>query len=50
MEWLGRLLFPTNPKMVRYRKVRLLLFTIFLSVLSCVLVGLLVFLMGRSGY
>ncbi len=47
MEWLGKLLFPNNPRWVRYRKRQLLFFTIGLSLLACALVGLLVFLLNK---
>jgi hypothetical protein len=50
MERLGKLLFPKNPKMVRYRKLQILFIVIFLSVLCCALVGLLVYFMGRAKY
>jgi hypothetical protein len=50
MEWLAELLFPKNPRMVRLRKLQLLFFTIALSILSCVLIGLLLFLIGRQGF
>ena len=50
MERLGKLLFPNDPRMVRYRKLRLLFITVFLGVLSCVLVGLLVYFMSRADY
>jgi hypothetical protein len=50
MEWLGKLLFPRNPRLVRYRKLRLLFFTIVLIVLSCAVVGLLFYLVSRPGY
>lgn len=36
---LGKWLFPKNPRMVRYRKLQLLFFTIFLSLLAATLVG-----------
>ena len=50
MEWLGKLCFPGNPKQVRYRKLRLLFFTIALVVLSCAAVGLLYYLVSKPGY
>jgi hypothetical protein len=36
---LGKWLFPKNPRMVRYRKLQLLFFTIFLSLLAATMVG-----------
>jgi energy-coupling factor transporter transmembrane protein EcfT len=50
MEWLGKLLFPKNPKMVRYRKLQLVFIAIIFSVLCCALVGLLIYFLSRSGY
>jgi hypothetical protein len=50
MQWLGKLFFPGNPKMVRYRKLQLLFFTIALIVLSCAVVGLLFYLLSKPGY
>ena len=50
MEWLGKLFFPGNPKMVRYRKLRLLFFTITLVVLSCAVVGVMFYLLSKPGY
>ena len=38
---LGKMLFPKNPRMVRYRKLQILFFTVFFAVLAAVLVGLL---------
>ncbi len=49
-EWLGNLLFPGNPKMVRYRKLRLFFFTIALIVLSVALVGLMFYLLSCPSY
>jgi hypothetical protein len=50
MDRLGKLFFPKNPKMVRYRKMQLVFMAIFFSVLCCALVGLLIFFLSRSGY
>ncbi len=47
MEWLGKLLFPKNPRWVRYRKRQLLLFTVTLSLLACLLVGVLFYLLNQ---
>ena len=46
MDKLGKWLFPKNPKMVRFRKLQLLFFTIFLSICVCALVAVLFYLMG----
>jgi hypothetical protein len=48
MDWLARLLYPNNPRLVRHRKLQLLLFTITLTVLSCAVVALLFYLLGQS--
>jgi hypothetical protein len=37
---LAKLLFPKNPRMVRYRKLQLLFFSIFFSLLAATLVAL----------
>jgi len=37
---LGKWLFPKNPRMVRYRKLQLLFFTIVFSLLAAVVVAL----------
>ena len=50
MEWLAKILFPKNPRLVRLRKMQLLLFTIVLTVLSCAVVGLLFYLLGKASY
>jgi hypothetical protein len=50
MDWLATLLFPKNPRLVRLRKLQLLFFTVMLSLLSCAVVGLLFYLLGRSSY
>jgi hypothetical protein len=50
MDWLARLFFPDNPRLVRHRKLQLLFFTIALCVLSCAAVGLLFYLLGQSRY
>ena len=47
MEWLGKLLFPKNPKMVRYRKLQVVFIAILFSVLCCALVGLAIFFLSR---
>lgn len=41
---LGKILFPKNPRMVRYRKLQLLFFTVFLSVFAAAVVGVLYYL------
>jgi hypothetical protein len=50
MEWLGKLCFPGNPKLVRYRKLRLLFFTVVLIVTSCTAIGLMFYLLNKPGY
>jgi len=47
MYQLGKWLFPKNPRMVRYRKLRILFFAIAFSVLACVCVGLIMFLLNH---
>ena len=47
---LGKWLFPKNPRMVRYRKLRILFFAIFFGALACLLVGLMMFLLNRTGH
>jgi hypothetical protein len=47
MDRLGKLFFPRNPKMVRYRKMQVVYIAILFSVICCGMVGLLVFLLGR---
>lgn len=41
---LGKILFPKNPRMVRYRKLQLLFWTIFFSLLAALAVGSLFYL------
>jgi hypothetical protein len=50
MQWLGKLLFPGNPRQVRDRKLQLLFFTMALIVLACAVVGLMFFLVSRPGF
>jgi hypothetical protein len=50
MDRLGKLLFPDNPKRVRDRKLQLLFFAVVLGVLSCAVVGLLMFLLNKPDY
>ena len=47
MDRLARLLFPNHPKMVRFRKLQALWFTVFLSVGACVAVGAVIFFLNR---
>ena len=47
---LGKWLFPKNPRMVRYRKLRILFFGIFFSVLACLLVGLVMILLNHTAH
>jgi hypothetical protein len=46
LDKLSKWLFPNNPKMVRNRKLQVLFFTIVLTLLACVIVGLLLYLMS----
>jgi hypothetical protein len=48
MDKLAKLLFPHNPKWVRYRKMQSLFFTVLLTVISCAAVGVLVFFLSRA--
>jgi len=41
------MLFPNNPRMVRYRKMRLLYAGVFLSILAAVVVGLMFYFANR---
>jgi len=50
MDRLGKLLFPHNPKMVRYRKVQLLFIITLCVLLCCAGVGAIVYFLGRPGY
>ena len=43
-------MFPRDPRMVRYRKLRLLLWTITASVLALVVVGLIFYVASRPGH
>ena len=47
MDWLARILYPRHPKLVRFRKLQALCFTIVLCVTACAVVGLLIFLMSK---
>ena len=49
MDWLAKLIFPHNPKLVRFRKLQALCFTIVLCVAACAVVGLIIFLMNQMG-
>ncbi len=49
MDRLARILFPGNPRMVRYRKMRLLVFAIFMSLFAAALVGVLFYFANRLG-
>jgi hypothetical protein len=48
MDRLAKLLFPNNPKMVRFRKLQALYFAVFLSVGACVAVGLVIFFLSQA--
>jgi hypothetical protein len=48
MDRLAKLLFPKHPKLVRFRKLQALWFTIFLSVAACAAVGLTLFYLSRE--
>jgi hypothetical protein len=43
------MLFPNNPRMVRYRKMRLLMFGVFMSIFTAAAVGLLFYLANKFG-
>jgi hypothetical protein len=47
---LAKLLFPNNPRMVRYRKLRLFMVAVFLSLFCAALVGLLFYLAYKFGH
>jgi hypothetical protein len=47
MDWLAKILYPRHPKLVRFRKLQALCFTIVLCVAACAVVGLLIFLMSN---
>jgi hypothetical protein len=47
MDWLTKLLFPKNPRMVRYRKLQVLFIVVPLIVVICAIVGGLIFLLSR---
>jgi hypothetical protein len=46
---LAKLLFPSDPRMVRYRKLRLFMVAVFLSLFCAALVGLLFYLAYKFG-
>ena len=48
MDLLTNLLFPNNPKMVRFRKMQLLYITVFLIVAICAAVGVAIFLLNQT--
>jgi len=45
---LGKVLFPKNPRLVRYRKLRILGFSIVLSACACLAMGTAIFLLNRA--
>jgi hypothetical protein len=45
---LGKWLFPKNPRMVRYRKLRILFFAIGFCILGCFIIGLMIYLLYRA--
>ena len=47
---LGKLLFPKNPKMVRYRKLQILYIMILLGVLACGAMALIIYLLGKPKF
>ena len=49
MDRLAKIMFPNNPRMVRYRKMRLLLFAVFMSLFAALLVGVLFYFANRIG-
>ena len=46
---LGKWLFPKNPRMVRYRKLRILFFAIAFCIAGCLFIGLMIYLLYRAG-
>ena len=49
MDRLTKLLFPKNPRMVRYRKLQVLYIAVFLTVAICAAVGVMIFLLNQMG-
>ena len=47
MHKLAKLLFPNNPKWVRYRKLERLFFSIVLPLLACGAVGAIIFFLNQ---
>ena len=47
MDRLAQLLFPDNPKRVRYRKMQSLYFAVFVSLATCAAVGVAIFLLNN---
>jgi hypothetical protein len=45
---LGKWLFPRNPRMVRYRKLRILFFAIAFSIAGCLVIGLMIYFLYRT--
>jgi len=50
MYTLGKWLFPKQPRLVRERKLRDLFFTVVLSAMACMLIGLLMLALNRTGH
>jgi hypothetical protein len=48
MDRLAKLLYPNHPKLVRFRKLQAICFAAFLSVGTCVAVGLMIFFLSQG--
>jgi hypothetical protein len=48
MEWLAKLLFPNNPKMVRHRKLQGLYIVVLFVGIICAMVGVMMFLLSTK--
>jgi len=46
---LAKWMFPKQPRLVRERKLRMVFFTIFLILASCVLMGLMIYVLYSTG-
>ena len=47
---MGKLLFPKNPRMVRYRKLQILYIMVLLGVLCCAVVAGIMYLIGKPKF
>ncbi len=50
MEWLSEILFRDSPKRVRQRKMQMLIFAVVLGLIACVLVGVVIYFMGKQNF